>query len=135
MSGREPALSTPPVNGDRRPSSVNANIRHLRAFLSVTRHKSFTRAAQELNVSQPTLTTVIRHLEDIVGGSLFDRTTRSVVLTPEGLGFVPLAERLIYDFDLAMEGIRAIATRRRGRIGIALVHSVATKIMPHVLLK
>jgi len=113
--------------------SGTATIRHLRAFLSVAHHANFTRAALDLHVSQPSLTMIIRQLEDIVGASLFDRTTRSVVLTPEGRDLVPAAERLIFDFDLAFNDIRATATRRRGRIGIAMVHSIATKVLPYVL--
>lgn len=110
-----------------------ATIRHLRAFLGLARHANFTRAAQELHISQPSLTMIIRQLEDIVGASLFDRTTRSVSLTPEGQLLVPSAERLVQDFDFTFKDIMAAATRRRGRIGIAMVHSVATKVLPNVL--
>jgi DNA-binding transcriptional LysR family regulator len=110
-------------------------MKHLRAFLSVTTHRNFTRAAMDLHLSQPSLTTAIRQLEDILGSSLFDRTTRTVVLTPEGAEFVPVAERLVYDFDLAIGDIRAAAKRRRGRIAIAVVPSVATKLLPEVLVE
>lgn len=109
------------------------NIRHIRSFLTVSRHRSFTRAALELNISQPALTMIIRQLEDIVGARLFDRTTRSVELTPEAQDFVPIAERLLGDFDIAIQDIRATARQRRGRVSIASVHSVATKLLPEVL--
>ncbi|MBX3538145.1 MAG: LysR family transcriptional regulator [Chelatococcus sp.] len=113
--------------------SLNATIKHLRAFLSVARNRSFTRAGIELHLSQPTLTMIIRQLEDIVGASLFERTTRTIALTPEGSDFMPTAERLVYDFDMAIQDIQAAATRRSGRIGVALVHAVATKVIPDVL--
>lgn len=113
--------------------SLTASIRHLRAFLSVTRHRSFTRAALELRVSQPSLTMAIRQLEDIVGTSLLDRTTRMVSLTPEGRDFLPIVERLLSDFDMALDDVRAAATRRRGRIGVAMVHSITAKVMPFIL--
>lgn len=116
-----------------RAPSLTVTIRHLRSFLSVSRHKNFTRAALELNTSQPSLTMTIRQLEDIIGASLFDRTTRSVVLTPEGADFVATAERLVFDFDLAIEDIKATATRRRGRIGVAHVPSIASAVIPNVL--
>jgi LysR family transcriptional regulator, carnitine catabolism transcriptional activator len=128
-------LSVAPSSPVALPSSRNVTIKHLRAFLSVTKHKNFTRASMELHLSQPSLTTAIRQLEDMVGASLFDRTTRTVSLTPEGLEFVPVAERLVYDFDLAIGDIRAAAKRRLGRIGIAVVHSVATKLIPDVLME
>ena len=122
-----------PTGSQSGPPSLNATIKHLRAFLSVARNRSFTRAALELHLSQPSLTMIIRQLEDIVGAGLFERTTRTIALTPEGNDLVPTAERLVYDFDLAIQDIQATATRRRGRIGVALVHAVATKVMPHVL--
>ncbi|MBZ6075750.1 LysR family transcriptional regulator [Microvirga puerhi] len=115
------------------PVSYNVTIKHLRAFLSLAQHRSFTRAAIALHASQPSLTMTIQQLEDIVGCSLFDRTTRNVLLTPEGEDFLPVAERLIVDFDLALQNIRVAASARKGRVGIAVVHSVATRILPRVL--
>lgn len=108
-------------------------MRHIRSFLTVARHRSFTRAALELNVTQPTLTMAIRQLEDIVGARLFDRTTRMVELTPEGHELRPLAERLLGDFDALVEDIRATARQRRGRVAIAAAHSVTTQLVPVVL--
>lgn len=119
--------------GRARSPSLTVTIRHVRAFLAVAKRRSFTRAADDLNISQPSLTMSVRQLEDIVGASLFDRTTRSVLLTPDGDEFLPAAERLIGDFDLAMQDLRAMAHRRRGLLGLASVPSVATRILPHVI--
>jgi LysR family carnitine catabolism transcriptional activator len=113
--------------------SYNATIRHLRAFLSVARQRSFTRAASDLHLSQPSLTMTIKQLEDIVGGNLFDRTTRNVGLTPEGRDFYPLAQRLVDDFDITISNVRLTASSRNGCIRVAMVHSVATRIMPRIL--
>jgi LysR family carnitine catabolism transcriptional activator len=115
------------------PHVTPAAIRHLRAFIGVARHQSFTRAAKHLHLSQPALTMAIRQLEDFVGASLFDRTTRTVTLTPEGLDFLPIAERLVADFDLAIQDVRTAADRRRGRVAIAAVGSVATGIVPSAI--
>jgi DNA-binding transcriptional LysR family regulator len=112
---------------------MSVTLRHLRAFESVARLSSFTRAAEELQMSQPALTMAIRQLEDMVGASLFDRTTRRVTLTPEGSDFVPTSQRLLHDFDLAIQDIRTVAKRRRGRVGIASVISIATKILPRAV--
>jgi LysR family transcriptional regulator, carnitine catabolism transcriptional activator len=113
--------------------SNNITVKHLRAFTSVARLTSFTRAAEELALSQPALTMAIRQLEDSIGASLFDRTTRRVTATPEGSDFLPTAERLLREFDGALQGVRSAAQRRRGRVGIASVHSVATQILPPAL--
>ncbi|KQW76825.1 LysR family transcriptional regulator [Ensifer sp. Root127] len=113
--------------------SYSATIRHLRAFLSVARHRSFTRAATELHLSQPSLTMTIQQLEDIVGGTLFDRTTRNILLTQEGTDLFPVAERVVDDFDLAIRNIRLTASSRNSCIRVGVVSSIATKIMPRIL--
>lgn len=113
--------------------STKVTVKHLRAFTSVARLNSFTRAAEELALSQPALTMAIRQLEETIGASLFDRTTRRVTPTPEGSDFLPTAERLLSEFDGALHEIRGVARKRRGHVGIASVHSVATKILPAAL--
>jgi DNA-binding transcriptional LysR family regulator len=109
------------------------SIRHLRAFAGVAQCQSFSQAARELRISQPALTVAIKQLEDIVGVSLFDRTTRRVMLSPEGADFLPTVKRLLSDFNLAIEDIQATATRRRGRVCLSAVHSVATMILPQAM--
>ncbi|MBL8701259.1 MAG: LysR family transcriptional regulator [Alphaproteobacteria bacterium] len=112
---------------------MSVALRHLRAFECVARLGSFTRAAEELKISQPALTMTVRQLEGHVGTSLFDRTTRRVSLTPQGQDLVPVARRLLGDFDLAIEDARSLAKRRSGRIGIASVISVSVKVLPGVI--
>ena len=59
-----------------------------RAFLAVAKHQSFTRAAAEMNFSQPALSAVIRELERRLGFALFRRTSRHVELTREGRDYL-----------------------------------------------
>ncbi|MFT6352829.1 MAG: DNA-binding transcriptional LysR family regulator, partial [Neptuniibacter pectenicola] len=79
--------------------SNNISIRHLRAFTEIAKSGSFTRAAENLHLTQSTLTATIKQLEEQVELKLFDRTTRRVMLTGEGENFFPVAEKLISDFD------------------------------------
>jgi LysR family carnitine catabolism transcriptional activator len=72
----------------------------------------------------------VQQLEDIVGIALFDRTTRTVLLTSEGADFMHTAERLVADFDVAMQDVHAAAARRRGLLGIASVQSLTIKVLP-----
>jgi len=109
---------------------MSVTLRHLRAFECVARVGSFTRAADALHISQPGLTATVRQLEEIVGVGLFERTTRRVILTPEGNEFLPTAQRLLHDFDVAIEDLKSAAKRWRGRVGVACVFSIATKILP-----
>ena len=63
------------------------NMRHMRSFVAVADHGSFTAAAAVLGVTPPSLTTTIRQFEDVTGAALFDRTTRQVTLTDAGERF------------------------------------------------
>jgi DNA-binding transcriptional LysR family regulator len=111
----------------------NLSYRHLSAFLEVARHGSFTHAAEHLHVTQSTLTATIKQLEAKVQLMLFDRTTRRVNLTREGERFYPVAERLISDFDTAINDLRASAQQQRGQIGIAASPSVLHSLLPPVI--
>ena len=68
------------------------DIRQLDYFLKVAERRSITAAAVELNVTQPTLTKSIRHLEDELGVALFERLPRGVGLTSYGLSLVRHAQ-------------------------------------------
>ena len=80
------------------------DLRHIRAFLALARAGSFTRAAAELNMSQPTLTVQIQQLEGALGVKLFDRNKRHVALTQAGRDLLVPLERILID-------VEAIATR------------------------
>lgn len=111
-------------------SATGVTLKQVRAFYAVAKLGSFTRAAERLALSQPALTMTIRQLEATVGVGLFNRTSRRVMLTAVGKEFLPTAERLLGDFDLAFEDLRAVAELRRGQLGIAATFSVAAHILP-----
>jgi DNA-binding transcriptional LysR family regulator len=102
---------------------ANITLKQLRAFAAIARHTSFTQAAAELRVSQSALTIAIRDLEREVGARLFDRTTRSVELTPHAAGFLAVAARMLGDLDRALEDMRAVAERRKGSVVVAAAAS------------
>jgi DNA-binding transcriptional LysR family regulator len=60
---------------------MNIQVRHIRAFIAVADERSFARAAEKLNVSQPALSQTIIQFEETPGFPVFERTTRSVTLT------------------------------------------------------
>jgi len=101
----------------------------------VARHGSFKLAAQELSRTQPAISLAIQQLEDSIGLKLLERTTRKVSLTAEGENFIPVAERLIRDFDAAISDLNATADRRSGHVSIAALPSVATQLLPGVIKK
>jgi DNA-binding transcriptional LysR family regulator len=75
----------------------------------------------------------VQQLEEFTGLKLLERTTRRVVPTAEGERFIPIAERLIRDFDSAISDLNATTDRRSGHVSLAVVPSIATQLMPDVL--
>jgi LysR family carnitine catabolism transcriptional activator len=112
---------------------LNITQRHLRTFVIVARHGSFNKAAEELSRTQPAITLAIKQLEEFVGLKLLDRTTRRVIPTAEGENFMPIAERLVRDFDTAISDLKATAEKRIGNVSIAIVPSVANQLLPPII--
>jgi DNA-binding transcriptional LysR family regulator len=106
------------------------NMRHIRAFLAIAQHASFTRAADHLALSQPALTICIRQLEECLGLAVFNRTTRRVSLTFAGQEFLPTARRLLSEFEAALSNMQAHADSQRGRVAVAALPSVAAEWLP-----
>lgn len=111
----------------------NLSIRHLRAFYAVAQDGSFTRAAESLHLTQSTLTATIKQLEEQVGLTLLDRTTRSVLLSSEGKRFLPVAERLLSDFDTALADLKAVSEQQQGQVGIAASPSTISRLLPSIV--
>ncbi len=111
----------------------NLSFRHLKAFTCVAHHGSFSRAAEELAMSQPALTLTIKQFEDIIGVELFTRTTRSVILTSCGREFLIFVEKNLDDFEQAIRQIRARSQQQENQINIALLPSIAIRFLPAVI--
>jgi len=108
-------------------------IKQLRAFLAVAHTLSFAQACERLHLSQSALSLTIKALEDGLGGRLFSRTTRAVSLTPEGEALLPLARRLLADWDNAEDELRQRFTLKQGRVSLASMPSFAGNLLPAVL--
>jgi LysR family carnitine catabolism transcriptional activator len=108
-------------------------VKQLRAFLAVAHTLSFAQACERLHLSQSALSLTIKALEDGLGGRLFSRTTRAVSLTPEGEALLPLARRLLADWDNAEDELRQRFTLRQGRVVLASMPSFAGNLLPAVL--
>jgi len=109
------------------------NVKQLRAFLAVAQYLSFAQAGERLHLSQPALSLTIKALEDDLGGPLLTRTTRSVSLTPEGEALLPLARRLLADWDNTEELLRQHFTLQLGKVSIAAMPSFAGNLLPAAL--
>ena len=71
----------------------------LEFFMEICREKNFSRAAENLLVSQSSLSKQIKHLEDEVGVILFHRTLKATTLTPEGEAFFEYAEKILENYQ------------------------------------
>jgi LysR family carnitine catabolism transcriptional activator len=109
------------------------NVKQLRAFVAVAQALSFAQAGERLHLSQPALSLTIKSLEEDLGGALLTRTTRSVSLTPEGEALLPLARRLLADWDNTEELLRQHFTLQLGKVSIAAMPSFAGNLLPVAL--
>ncbi len=108
-------------------------FRQIQAFLAVSEHGTFTRAAERLHVAQPALSQLVRELERELGIRLFDRTTRRVELTEGGRDFHGASEKISQDLDIAIRNANDLAERRRGRIVVAAPPLLAAVILPQAI--
>lgn len=88
---------------------MDIEVRHLRAFVAVAQHRSFSAAAKELSVTQPALTRTIQQLEERWGTQLFERNSRMVRPTEVGAEVLPEVQVLLQQ----LEGLSARARGRR----------------------
>jgi DNA-binding transcriptional LysR family regulator len=95
---------------------MNITLRQLRVFIEVARLRSFSRAGDEIGLTQSAVSRCVRELEGEIGLKLIDRTTRDVQLTDAGSNLVASVSRLLGDLDDALREIREIGEQRRGRV-------------------
>lgn len=108
-------------------------LRQIEAFLAVAEHGNFSTAARHLNAAQPALSQAVKDLEAELGTRLFDRTTRRVELTPAGLEFQGSTAKVLEDLEHAIQNVRDLATRRRGRIKVAAPPLLSSAILPQAI--
>ncbi|MGW6202588.1 transcriptional regulator CynR [Streptomyces sp. NPDC055089] len=91
-------------------------LRHLRYLLAVAEHGNFTRAAEELHISQPTLSQQIKQLERTLGVQLLDRTGRTVRLTDAGAVYTDHARHALRDLAAAERAVHDVQDLSRGHL-------------------
>lgn len=108
-------------------------IRQLRIFSSVARTLSFTAAAQELYLAQPSVSAAVAQLERYLGSQLLIRTTRSVSLTAEGRIFQDLADRILWQLQQAEALMRRGDRSVDGDLLLGTDPTCGTYVMPALL--
>ena len=112
---------------------MNVTLRQLRVFIEVARLRSFSRAGDEIGLTQSAVSRCVRELEAELGLKLIDRTTRDVQLTDVGVNLIASVSRLIDDLDDTLREIREIGEQRRGRVIVAASPTIACRLMPRVV--
>ena len=102
----------------------------LQVFVSVARTMSFTRAATELNVSQPAVTRHIRELESAVGQPLFERHGSSISLTAYALELLSLVHRVLDGYDRLNEACHASNHSFEGTLHMGASTTIAQYVLP-----
>ncbi|MBT2400532.1 LysR family transcriptional regulator [Streptomyces sp. ISL-100] len=102
-------------------------------FVTVAETLHFTHAAEQVHVSQPSLSQQIRALEKELGADLFTRARGNIALTDAGEALLPLARRILADADTARHEVQELAQLRRGRVRLGATPSLCTGLLPDVL--
>ena len=105
-------------------------MRQLRAFVAIARLQSFTRAAEQLHITQPGLSGMVRDIEQQLDCRLFERTTRAVALTGHGRAFLPVATRVLAELDAAASSLGQLSAEGRRRLVVGATPVIASSIVP-----
>ncbi|NMO02840.1 transcriptional regulator CynR [Gordonia sp. TBRC 11910] len=108
-------------------------LRHIRYVLAVADNGSFSRGAEALGVSQPTLSQQIKQLEDELGAQLLDRTGRAVRLTDVGAEFARYARSALHDLEAAERAVHDVSDLTRGHLRLAVIPTITAYLIGPVL--
>src|SRR5690606_21667599 len=109
------------------------NIRDLRYLVALADHKHFGRAAEACFVSQPTLSTQIKKLEEELKVILIERAPRRVMLTPVGREVAERARRILADVEQLREAARRATDPEAGAVRIGRFPTLGPYLLPHVV--
>lgn len=108
-------------------------IRHLRYFLAVAEAGSFSRAADRLGISQPSVSQQMRDLEAELRVSLFQRRGKRILLTPTGLVFQEHARAILRQVESLLQDLTLEPDQVRGSLHIGVVPILNVALIPHLL--
>lgn len=109
------------------------DIRHLQYFLEVARLGSFTKAAETLYITQPTISKTIRNMEDEWGVTLFHRQGKSIELTDAGRIMYQQAQHMVEAFERVSAELEDLMNLKRGHLRIGLPPMIGSSFFPEVI--
>lgn len=109
------------------------NLKQIECFVAVAQSLSFTRAAEELGMSQPPLSRHIRRLEEELGAELFHRTKRNVELTDVGRVFAPRARELLVKAQIARSEVTEVVGLGPAKLRVGGSGMLAAFALPDIV--
>src|SRR5688500_12300770 len=112
----------------------HATHRQLKVFESVARLLSFSRAAEELHLTQPAVSTQIRKLEEHAGNVLFEQFGKKIYLTPAGTELLAISRAIIQQFEAAEHAMTQFRGVSGGRLNVGVI-SAGDYFFPRLLVE
>lgn len=112
-----------------RSGGIFVNLLHLRYFVELAATEHYTRAAEKLCITQPSLSHAMGQLEAELGVPLFEKSGRGVVLTPYGKQFLVCAQQTLATLDAGVEELRRVG-RGEGLIRLGLLRTLGVEFVP-----
>ena len=109
------------------------DVRGLEVFLSVAKHLNYTRAGEEVNLSQPSVSVRINQLENELGMKLFEQLGKKVALTDAGLLLLPHARRVIAAIEDAKQALEELQGLERGSLKIGASTTPGMYLIPQTI--
>jgi LysR family hydrogen peroxide-inducible transcriptional activator len=109
------------------------SLRELQYLVALADHRNFRRAAEFCLVSQPTLSTQIRKLEDELGVILFERSPRNVMLTAAGQDIVTRARRILNEVAAIKDVAKRLSAPEAGMLRLGIFPTLGPYLLPHVM--
>lgn len=109
------------------------NLEQLRGFATIARVGHFTRAAEDLHLTQPSLSRQISALEQDLGSQLFHRARGNITLTAAGEALLPLARRMLADEENVRTEMAELAGLRKGRVRLGAPPTLCVSLVAEVL--
>jgi len=106
------------------------DIRHLRYFLAVAEARSFSRAADRLGISQPSVSQQMRDLEAGLRVSLFQRRGKRILLTPRGLIFQEHARAVLHQLENLLQDLTSEPGQLRGELHLGVIPVLNVPLVP-----
>ncbi|MBL4672511.1 MAG: LysR family transcriptional regulator [Arenicella sp.] len=109
------------------------DISALQAFIAVARHESFSKASEQLFVTQPAISKRVASLEDDLGTQLFNRIARQISLTEAGKQLLPKAQDIVHQAEDMQRYASNLNQEISGNLSVAIAHHIGLHRMPPVL--